>query len=250
VNAILGEERVIVSEVAGTTRDAIDTPVEFEGRALTLVDTAGLRRRGSIEPGVEKHASLRARRALDRADIAVCVFDMSEGFTAQDAHIAGFAIDASRGLIICGNKLDLVEDGAPIDEWERQLRWKLKFAPWSSIRFVSAVTRAGLPSLLREAVRIGETRRRRIETGPLNQVVRRAVAEKPPPTPTKGKRLKVFYATQAEVDPPTFVFFMNDASLVHFSYKRYLENAVRRAFGFEGTAVKMVFRSREERAAG
>ncbi len=245
LNAILGEERVIVSEVPGTTRDAIDTPFTFDGRPLVLIDTAGLRRRGAIEPGVEKHSTLRARRALERAEVALCVFDLSEGFTAQDSHVVGFALEAARGVIVVANKWDLVRDG----EWtqedhERRLRWKLKFASWISIRFVSAVEGSGINELLAEAARIGDERQRHIETGPLNQAIRRAVAQKPPPTPSKGKRIKLLYVTQAEVNPPTFVFFLNDASEVHFSYRRYMENVIRRSFGFEGTAVRLVFRGR------
>jgi len=247
LNAILGEERVIVSEVPGTTRDVIDTPFEFEGRHLVLVDTAGLRRRGAIEPGVEKHAALRARRALERAQVALCVFDLAAGFTAQDAHVVGYALEAARGVIVVANKWDLVRDG----EWtredlERRLRWKLKFAPWVAIRFVSAKERTGIPELLAEAVRIGEERRRRVETGVLNQVLRKAVAEKPPPTPSKGRRIKLLYVTQAEVHPPTFVFFVSDAAAIHFSYRRHLENVIRRNFGFEGTAIKLIFRGRGE----
>jgi len=247
LNAVLGEERVIVSEVPGTTRDVIDTPFEYDGRPLVLIDTAGLRRRGAIEPGVEKHSTLRARRALERAQVALCVFDLSEGFTAQDAHVVGYALEAVRGVIVVANKWDLVREG----EWtqedhERRLRWKLKFAPWISIRFVSAREGTGIRELLAEAVRIGDERQRHVDTGALNQALRRAVAEKPPPTPSKGGRIKLLYVTQAEVDPPTFVFFMNDASAIHFSYRRYMENVIRRNFGFEGTAIKMVFRGRGE----
>jgi len=247
VNAVLGEDRVIVSEVAGTTRDAIDTPVTFEGHELVLVDTAGLRRRGSIEAGVEKHSTLRARRAIERAEVALCVFDLSEGFTAQDAHVVGYALDEFRGAVVVANKWDLVRDG----EWtqedhERRLRWKLKFAPWISIRFISALERTGIAPLLAEAVRIGEERRRRVDTGALNQAIRRAVAEKPPPAPGKGGRLKLLYVTQAEVEPPTFVFFMNDPSRAHFGYRRYMENVIRRNFGFEGTAIRLIFRGRTE----
>ena len=250
VNAILGEDRVIVSDVPGTTRDAIDTPFAFEDHDLVLVDTAGLRRRGSIEPGVEKHSAMRARRALDRAQVALCLFDLSEGFTAQDSHVIGFALDSFRGVVVVANKWDLVEDAEWTQEdWERRLRWKLKFASWISVRFISAVTGAGIPELLAEAVRVGEQRKRRVETGALNQAVRKAVAQKPPPTPSKNKRIKLLYVTQAEVDPPVFVFFLNDASAVHFSYRRYMENVIRRTFGFDGTAIRLVFRGRGDEQA-
>jgi GTP-binding protein len=245
LNAVLGEERVIVSEVPGTTRDTIDTRFTFEGRDLVLIDTAGLRRRGAIEPGVEKHSTLRARRALERADVALCVFDLSEGFTSQDAHVVGYALEAIRGVVVVANKWDLVREGDWTQEdFERRLRWKLKFAPWISIRFVSAREEMGIRELLAEAVRIGDERQRRVDTGALNQALRRAIAQKPPPTPSKGKRIKLLYATQAEVNPPTFVLFLNDASGVHFSYRRYMENVIRRSFGFEGTAIKLVFRGR------
>jgi GTP-binding protein len=251
VNAILGEERVIVSEVPGTTRDAIDTPFVYRGERLVLVDTAGLRRRGAIEPGVEKHSTLRARRALERCDVALCLFDMSEGFTAQDAHVVGYAIEALRGIVVVGNKWDLVRDGAWTQEdWERRLRWKLKFAPWASIRFTSAREGSGIDEVLAEAVRIGHQRERRIDTGALNQALRRALAEKPPATPVRGKRLKLLYATQADVRPPTFVLFLNDASLAHFSFRRFIENTIRRTFGFEGTAIKLVFRGRGDEGSG
>jgi GTP-binding protein len=247
LNAVLGEERVIVSDVPGTTRDVIDTPFEFEGQRLVLIDTAGLRRRGAIEAGVEKHSTLRARRALERAEIALVVFDLSEGFTAQDSHVVGYALDAARGVIVVANKWDLVEDGEwTREDWERRLRWKLKFAPWISLRFVSAMEGEGIHDVLAEAVRIGEERRRRVETGELNQVIRRAVAERPPTVPSKGKRLKLLYVTQAEVAPPTFVFFVNDPTMVHFSYRRYMENVIRRRWGFQGTAIKLVFRGRSD----
>jgi len=246
LNAVLGEERVIVSEVPGTTRDVIDTPFSFDGEELVLIDTAGLRRRGAIEAGVEKHSTLRARRALERAEVALAVFDLSEGFTAQDAHVVGYAIDAALGVIVVANKWDLVRDGEwTREDWARRLRWKLKFAPWVSLRFVSAKEGEGVREVLAEAVRIGTERRRRIETGELNQVIRRAVAERPPTVPSKtGKRLKLLYVTQAEVSPPTFVFFVNDPALVHFSYRRYMENVIRRRWGFEGTALRLVFRGR------
>ena len=246
LNAILGEERVIVSEVPGTPRDAIDTPLTFADRHLVLVDTAGLRRRGSIEAGVEKHSTLRARRALERAQVALCVFDLSESFTAQDAHIVGYALEAFRGVIVVANKWDLVrERDWTQEDWERRLRWKLKFAPWISIRFTSAKERIGISEVLAEAVRIGDERKRRIDTGVLNHALRKAIAEKPPPSPSKGGRLKLLYATQAEVDPPTFVIFLNDPTRAHFGYRRYIENVIRRHFAFEGTAIRLVFRGRE-----
>jgi GTP-binding protein len=247
LNAILGEERVIVSDVPGTTRDAIDTPFIFGDRRLVLIDTAGLRRRGAIEAGVEKHSALRARRALERAQVALCVFDIAQGFTAQDAHVVGYALEAARGIVVVANKWDVVRDREWTQEdWTRRLRWKLKFAPWIPIRFASALEGTGIDDVLAEAVRIGDERLRRIDTGELNQAMRRAVAEKPPPTPSTGRRIKLLYCTQAEVDPPTFVFFLNDASAVHFSYRRYLENVIRRQFGFAGTSIKMVFRGRNE----
>lgn len=250
LNAILGEQRVIVSDVPGTTRDVIDTPFTFDGHELLLLDTAGLRRRGAIERGVERHSAIRARRAIERAQVAICVFDLSEGFTQQDAHVVGYALDAHTGIIVAANKWDLVRDKEPTrEDWERRLRWKLKFARWISIRFISAKEGEGVRELLAEAVRIGEERRKRVDTGLLNQVIRRAMAEKPPPTPTKGRRLKLLYVTQAAVDPPTFVFFMNDASLAHFSYRRYMENVIRRHFGFDGTAIKLVFRGRGDEPA-
>ncbi|MBF6600131.1 MAG: ribosome biogenesis GTPase Der [Dehalococcoidia bacterium] len=250
LNAVLGEQRVIVSDVPGTTRDVIDTPFAFEGRDLVLLDTAGLRRRGSIEAGVEKHSTLRARRALERAGIALCVFDLAEGFTAQDAHVVGYALDAFTGVIIVANKWDLVRDGEWTQEdFERRLRWKLKFAPWASIRFTSAAEATGITPLLEEAVRVGDERQRRIDTGALNQAIRRAVAEKPPPAPAKAGRLKLLYVTQAEVKPPTFVFFMNDPSRAHFGYRRYMENVIRRNFGFAGTALRLIFRGRGDEQA-
>ncbi|HEY7801290.1 MAG TPA: ribosome biogenesis GTPase Der [Dehalococcoidia bacterium] len=245
LNAVLGEERVIVSDVPGTTRDVIDTPFSFEGKQLTLIDTAGLRRRGSIEAGVEKHSTLRARRALERADVALCVLDLAEGFTAQDAHVVGYALDDFKGVIIVANKWDLVRDGEWTQEdFERRLRWKLKFASWVAIRFVSALERIGIADVLAEAVRIGEERTRRVETGALNQAIRRAVAQKPPPAPAKAGRLKLLYVTQAEIEPPTFVFFLNDPTRAHFGYRRYMENVIRRNFGFAGTAIRLVFRGR------
>jgi len=247
LNAILGEERVIVSEVPGTTRDSIDTPFEYGEQRLVLVDTAGIRRRGHVERGLEKHAVLRAQRAVERADVALLVLEAPEGVTAQDAHIAGYIAEAFCGLVLVANKWDLVGgDGSNRQEFERRARQRLRFAAWSPLCFVSAKERTGLPALLEETLRAGEDRRRRIPTAELNTLVERATAEKPPPT-SGSRRLKLFYATQAQAAPPTFVFFVNDASLVHFSYRRYLEKVLRKAYGFQGSPLRLVFRSRRER---
>ena len=245
LNAILGEERVIVSDVPGTTRDAIDTAFEFEGHPLMLVDTAGLRRPGKVGAGVEHHAAMRARRALERAHVALVLFDASEGLTAQDVHIIGFALKARSGVVVVANKWDLMGTAIPAD-FERGVRRRLHFAPWTSLRVTSAKEGMGIRPLLQEALRIRDERLRRIETGPLNSVVQRAVAEQDPPI-VKNRRLKLFYVTQPGVAPPTFVFFVNDARLVHFSYRRYLENVIRRHFGFDGVALRLSFRSRTER---
>ena len=246
LNAILGEERVIVSEVPGTTRDSIDTPFEYAGQRLVLVDTAGIRRRGQVERGLEKHSVLRAQRAVERADVALLVLEAPEGVTAQDAHIAGYVAEAFCGLVLVANKWDLVGgNGSNRQEFERLARQRLRFAAWAPLCFVSAKERTGLPALLEQALRAGQERRRRVPTAELNALVERATAEKPPPT-SGSRRLKPFYVTQAEAAPPTFVFFVNDASLVHFSYRRYLENVLRKAYGFQGNPLRLVFRSRRE----
>jgi len=247
LNAVLGEERVIVSEVPGTTRDSIDTPFEYGEQRLILVDTAGIRRRGHVERGLEKHAVLRAQRAVERADVALLVLEAPEGVTAQDAHIAGYVAEAFCGLVLVANKWDLVGgDGSNRQEFERLARQRLRFAVWAPLCFVSAKERTGLPALLEQTLRAGQDRRRRIPTAELNSLVERATAEKPPPT-SGSRRLKPFYVTQAEAAPPTFVFFVNDASLVHFSYRRYLEKVLRKAYGFQGSPLRLVFRSRRER---
>lgn len=246
LNAILGEERVIVSEEPGTTRDSVDTAFEFEGRRLVLVDTAGIRRRGRIERGVEKHSVLRARQAIDRADVALLLMDAAQGVTAQDAHIGGDIVDAVTGLVLVANKWDLMDPSAATRKaFERLVRQRMRFASWAPVCFVSAKERTGIEELLRAAVKAGEERQRRVTTGELNAVVQRAVGDRAPPT-VRGRKLKVLYVTQAERAPPTFVFFVNDASLLHFSYQRYIENQIRRAFGFSGTPLKLVFKSRSE----
>ncbi|MDA1241284.1 MAG: ribosome biogenesis GTPase Der, partial [Chloroflexi bacterium] len=242
-NAILGEDRVLVSEIAGTTRDTIDTPFEFEGRQMVLVDTAGIRRRGRVEPGVERHSVQRAERAIDRADVVVVVIDQTEVMTAQDTHIAGYAMQASKGIILVINKWDLAEDRSGRAMIAKLMDEHYKFIQWAPLLFTSAVTGEGVRDVLEMCVHVQEVRRRRVSTSELNRVIHRSMAEHGPPT-IRHRRLKVMYATQAEVAPPTFVFFVNDPELVHFSYQRFLENQLREAFDFAGTAIRLIFRRR------
>jgi len=246
VNAILGQDRVIVSAEAGTTRDAVDTPLVYQDKTVVLVDTAGIRRPGKVERGVEKYSVMRAREAIARADIAVLVIDSSEKMAAQDMHVAGYVADEHKGLIVAANKWDLMEDIEENREaYAGRVLSRLRFTPWAPLAFVSAETGLNVEGVLDLALEIGETRATRIQTSEVNAVLREAIAAHPPSSPSR-KRLRIKFATQAEINPPTFVFFANDASLIHFSYKRYLENALRKRFGFEGTAIKLVFRSRSE----
>jgi GTP-binding protein len=244
LNAILGEERVIVSDEPGTTRDSIDTPFRFQEQELLLLDTAGIRRRGRVQRGVEKHSVLRAERAVERADVALLLMDAGEGVAAQDTHIAGLIADAYVGLVLVVNKWDLI-DPAPTfrKQFERVVRQRMRFAPWAPLRFISAKEGMGIDGLLAEALKVGGERRKRVSTGELNAVVQRAVGERGPPS-VGGRKLKVLYCTQVQAAPPTFVFFVNDASLLHFSYRRYIENRLRRVFGFAGAPLRLVFKGR------
>ncbi len=245
LNAIVGDERSIVSAVPGTTRDAIDTPVEYGGEQLLLIDTAGIRRRGRIERGIETYSVLRAMRAIDRADIAILVLDADAGITAQDAHIAGFIHDAAKGCIIAINKWDLAThtpDAAA--KYLANIRRQLAFLDYAPVLYVSAKTGRNLNRLLDKVLEISEERARRIPTAEVNEFMREVFATHP--LSEKGKVLKVFYATQASTHPPTFVIFVNDPQLVHFSYRRHVENQLRRRFGFEGTGIKLIFRGRSE----
>jgi GTP-binding protein len=244
LNALTGSERSIVSEVAGTTRDAIDTIVDWGGDRVRLIDTAGIRRRGRVEPGVEKHSVLRSMRAIDRADVALVVVDAEEGFTAQDQHIAGYVIEAQKGLVIVVNKWDLVEKTATtMNEFRRSAAEFFTFAPYAPVVFVSAVTKQRVDQIIEAALRVHAERQKRIGTGELNRLLRDAVAKHPPPS-KPSKWLKFYYATQAGVAPPRFVFFCNDPQAVHFSYQRYLENTLRAEYGFDGTPIIMQFRGR------
>lgn len=248
LNSLLGEDRAIVSDVPGTTRDAVDTTLEWGRSEIVLIDTAGIRRRGKVAngPAAEKYSTLRALKAIARADVAVLVIDAVEGLTAQDAHVAGYVVDEGKGLVIAVNKWDLVEDKtdrtfAQYTEWIRSEVPFLEFAPIISI---SAKTGQRVGRVLELAIDIWGERRKRISTGELNRVIRAAVERQSPPV-VKGRRPKVFYGTQAAVAPPTFVFFANEAGLIHFSYRRYIENRLREEFGFDGTPIKLVFRDRE-----
>ena len=245
VNALLGEERVIVSEIAGTTRDAIDTPFEYEGEPMTLVDTAGIRRPGRVEGSIEHYSVMRAREAVGRADVAVVLLDASQGVRAQDLHIVGIALEAATGLVVCANKWDLVREVQSEATLGGRIRRRLRFATWAPVAIVSALERTGLDGLLTEVKAAGVERRRRIGTSELTGVLRRAIAQRPPP-PAGRKRLKLLYVTQPRSEPPTFVLFVNDSRLVFGPYKRYLENSIRRAFGFRGAGLRLFFRSRSE----
>ncbi len=247
LNALLGEERAIVSEIPGTTRDAIDTRLDWGGQPIVLIDTAGIRRRGRIEPGVEKYSVLRAMRAIQRADVAVLVLDGVDGPTAQDAHIAGYILEEMKSVVVAVNKWDLVpKDSHTMHQYTQVVRAALRFMDYVPVLFISAKTGQRVGQVLDMALRVRDERLVRLSTAELNDIVRSAVARQAPPTKA-GKALKFYYATQPSVDPPTFVFFVNDKELVHFSYVRYLENQIRERYPFTGTPLRMLFRGREPR---
>ncbi len=251
LNRLIGEERAIVSPVAGTTRDAVDTVLTWDGQRVVLIDTAGIRRRGKIAPGVEKYSVLRTLKALDRADVALLLIDATEGITAQDTHIAGQIAEAGVSAVVLVNKWDAVpperrQHGLALEE---EIREALKFLPHLPILFVSALTGMHVKRVIPAALEVVEARYQRIPTGPLNDLIRTALAEHAPPT-RRGQRLKVYYATQAGVAPPTFVLFVNDPDLVHFSYRRYLENRIREIYPFPGTPLRLLFRGHEKEGKG
>jgi GTP-binding protein len=246
INAILGKERVIVSEMAGTTRDAVDTPFQYGERKMVLIDTAGLRRPGRIEKGIEKYSVMRAQKAVERSDVVVLVLDGTEKVAHQDQHIAGDVAKAYKGLVVAVNKWDLAEDTEEQrDTIAHRVLTRLRFTPWAPLAFISAKTGLNIDGLLDLVAEVDEARSMRIPTAEVNAALREAVAAHPPASSGR-KPLKLKYATQAEIRPPTFVVFCNDAKNVHFSYRRYLENHFRRRWGFEGTAIRLQFRSRAE----
>ena len=244
LNAILGGERAIVDDIPGTTRDAIDTLFDFEGESVLLIDTGGIRRRGRVKGGVERYSVIRALRAIDRADIALLVLDAAELVTAQDMHVAGYIRQASKGIVLLVNKWDLVEAGSTAD-FSRYVKGHFKFVAYAPVLCTSARLGGGVDEIMPQVLKIYQERLKRLPTAVVNSVIQRAIAAHS--LPRKGSlQLKILYVTQAEVNPPTFVFFVNDPHLVHFSYQRYLENRLRQSFGFAGTPVRFVFKARGE----
>jgi len=242
LNVMVGRERVIVGDIPGTTRDAIDTLVDFDGRSVLLIDTAGIRRRGRVEVGVEKYSVIRALRAIDRADVVLLVMDAGETVTAQDMHVAGYIEQAVKGVVVIVNKWDLVEPKSKA-EWTDYVRGEMKFLDYAPVLFTSALTGEGVDKLLPQAYEAFQERQKTISTGELDEVVRGAVMAHV--IPRRGKKvLKLFKVTQTATNPPVFTFSVNDAKLIHFSYKRFLENKLRQAFGFNGTPIRLVFKVR------
>jgi GTPase len=245
LNALLGEERSIVSDMPGTTRDTVDTLVDWAGNPVRLIDTAGIRRRGRVEPGVEKHSVLRSQRAIERADVALVVLDANEGFTAQDQHVAGAVIEAGKGIVFVVNKWDLIEkDNHTMKAYREQAAQDFQFAPWAPMVFVSALSGQRVNQIIETALHVYGERQKRISTGELNRLLRDATAKHPPPS-RPSRWLKFYYATQIDVGPPRFVFFCNDPQSVHFSYQRYLENEIRDHYSFDGTPIVLHFRGRQ-----
>ncbi len=246
INKLTGENRVIVSDIAGTTRDAIDTEIRYQGREYIFIDTAGLRRKNKIKEEIERYSIIRAVTAVERADVVIVVIDATEGVTEQDAKIAGIAHERGKGIIIAVNKWDAVEkDDKTIYKHTNRIREILSFMPYAEIMFISAKTGQRMVKLFDMIDMVLENNSMRIATGVLNEIMTEAVAMQQPPS-DKGKRLRLYYITQVAVKPPTFVIFVNDKELMHFSYVRYLENRIRDAFGFKGTALKFIIRERKE----
>lgn len=246
INKLLGEDRVIVSDIAGTTRDAVDTSIVRNGTEYVFIDTAGLRRKSKIKEEIERYSIIRTVAAVERCDVAILVIDADEGITEQDTKIAGIAHERGKGMIIAVNKWDKIEkDDKTIYKFTEQIRQKLSYMPYAEMLFISAKTGQRLPKLFETIDAVIENHSLRIATGVLNEIMAEAVALNQPPS-DKGKRLKLFYITQVAVKPPTFVIFVNDKELMHFSYTRYIENKIRETFGFRGTPLKFIIRERKE----
>ena len=245
LNLLIGEERAIVSPVAGTTRDAIDTEIMWHGETIKIVDTAGIRKRGKIEPGVEKFSVLRTMRALERSDVALLLIDAEDGITEQDQHIAGYINEAFRSVVLVVNKWDAIEKNeSTINRFTDDIRAKFDFLPEPPIIYISALTGQRIHQVLETAHRVWQSRFQRISTAELNRLLREALQKHPPPT--RGtKRLKIYFMSQVSVNPPVFLFHVNDTRLVHFTYKRFLENQIRAEYPFEGTPIRLSFRPRD-----
>ena len=247
INKLVGENRVIVSDIAGTTRDAVDTEVTYNGKEYVLIDTAGVRRKNKIKEELEHFMIVRTVGAVERADVVVLVIDATEGVTDQDTKIAGIAHERGKGIIIAVNKWDAIEkDDKTTNKFTAEIRDMLAFMPYAEIMFISAKTGQRLPKLYETIDLVMENHALRVATGVLNEIMMEAVAMQQPPT-DKGKRLKLFYITQVSVKPPTFVIFVNDKELMHFSYTRYIENQIRETFGFKGTPLRFIIRERKEK---
>lgn len=244
LNALIREDRAITSEIPGTTRDPIDTDITYFGQKLTLIDTAGIRRRGKVERGIEKYSVLRSARSIDRADVALLLIDATEGITAQDAHIAGMIQERGSGVVLLVNKWDaVVKNAHTIHEFEAHLRSELKFLPYAPLLFISALRRQRTHRILPVALEVQTARQTRISTGPFNQLLQNAYFQGAPPT-RGGQPLRLYYGTQIGVSPPSFVIFVNNSKLVHFSFARYIENSIRREYPFTGTPIHIEFRTR------
>lgn len=247
INKLLGEDRLIVSDIAGTTRDAIDTTVKRNGQEYVFIDTAGLRRKSKIKEELERYSIIRTVTAVERCDVAVLIIDATEGITEQDAKIAGIAHERGKGMIIAVNKWDLVEkDNTTMKKFTEKIREKLSYMPYAELIFLSAKTGQRLPKLFEMIDAVIENCALRVQTGVLNEILTEAMAMKQPPS-DKGKRLRIYYITQVSVKPPTFVMFINEKKLTHFSYTRYIENQIRTTFGFRGTPIHFIYRERKEK---
>jgi len=247
LNKLVGSERAIVSPIPGTTRDAVDTNIQYEGIDVTLIDTAGIRRRGKIDPGVEKYSVLRSIKAIERADVALLLVDASTGITAQDAHIAGFILDAWKSCVVLVNKWDTIEkDSYTMEAYSKHIRQELNFMNYVPFLFISALTGQRVDKVMPLALQVQEERLARLTTSKINQIIQKAQDAHPAPS-VKGRQLRMFYGTQVRSDPPTFMIYVNDPKLAHFSYRRYLENQLRAEYGFLGTPIRIVLKSRRDK---
>ncbi len=246
LNALVGKDRAIVSEIPGTTRDPIDMNVVYDGRPITLIDTAGIRRRGRVDPGIEKYSVLRSMRSIDRCDVALLLIDAVEGVTAQDTHVAGYVLEKSKGVVVLVNKWDSLEkDSYTMVSYTQKLREELKFMDYVPVLYISALTKQRVGQVLPAALEVADARTYRIPTAALNNIVREAYDQVSPPR-KGGRPLRIYYAAQVSVSPPTFVIFVNDPDIVHFSYHRFLENRIREHVAFIGTPIRILFRKRTE----